>query len=151
PLGVARAHFVGHSYGGAVAPPPAPHRPGLVHPPAPLEPPPMVGAGGQGGREAAGRGGARHPGAGAARAVDAFLEARWPGYRDPLERALPGALAQAVADAATAFEREVPALLGWRFGEEEARRIGQPVLSVLGGESTALWARFGEAHEMLLD
>jgi pimeloyl-ACP methyl ester carboxylesterase len=63
---------------------------------------------------------------------------------------LPGALAQAVSDAGTWFEDDLPGLLGWRFGEAEARRIGQPALSVLGGESDALWSRFGEVHRLLL-
>ncbi len=63
---------------------------------------------------------------------------------------LPGAFAQAVADAGTWFEREVSGQLGWRFGEAEARRISQPTLSVLGGESDAFWSRFGETHQLLL-
>jgi pimeloyl-ACP methyl ester carboxylesterase len=50
----------------------------------------------------------------------------------------------------TWFEREVSGQLGWRFGEAEARRISQPTLSVLGGESDALWSRFGETHRLLL-
>ena len=33
----------------------------------------------------------------------------------------------------------------------EARQIAQPVLSVLGGESEALWDRFGETHRWILD
>jgi pimeloyl-ACP methyl ester carboxylesterase len=34
---------------------------------------------------------------------------------------------------------------------EEARQIAQPVLSILGGESEALWGRFGETHRWILD
>ncbi len=30
------------------------------------------------------------------------------------------------------------------------RRISQPVLAVLGGESDALWSRFGATHQLLL-
>jgi 3-oxoadipate enol-lactonase len=75
---------------------------------------------------------------------------RWPGYREPLERALPGAFARAVADAATWFEHDLPGLLNWSFGEAEASRIDQPALSILGGASNALWARFGEVHRLLL-
>jgi pimeloyl-ACP methyl ester carboxylesterase len=149
-LGVERAHVVGHSYGGAVALQLALDSPEIVHSLALLEPALMVGASAQGYREGLARGAAHSRDVGAAIAVDAFLEARWPGYRDPLARILPGAFAQAVADAATSFEGDVPALLDWRFGEADARRVGQPVLSVLGGESTALWARFGETHEWLL-
>jgi pimeloyl-ACP methyl ester carboxylesterase len=88
--------------------------------------------------------------ASAAVVVDEFLEARWPGYRPGLERVLPGALAQAVADAGTWFEHELPGLLDWQFGEAEARHIKQPVLSVLGGTSEALEPRFGETHRLLL-
>jgi pimeloyl-ACP methyl ester carboxylesterase len=149
-LGVGRAHVVGHSYGGAVALQLALDTPRVVHSLALLEPALMVGASAQGYREALARGAERYREAGAAVAVDQFLEARWPGYRAPLDRALPGAFAQAVTDAATAFEGEVPALLGWRFGEAEARRIRQPALSVLGGDSDALWSRFGETHRSLL-
>jgi len=82
--------------------------------------------------------------------VDEFLQARWPGYRATLHRVLPGAFAQAVADAGTWFEYEASGQLAWRFGEAEVRRISQPTLSVLGGESDALWSRFGETHKLLL-
>lgn len=149
-VGVERAHVVGHSYGGAVALQLALDTPGVVHSLALLEPALMVGASGQGYREALARGVERYREVGAAVVVDEFLQARWPGYRAALDRALPGAFAQAVADAGTWFERELPGLLGWHFGEAEARRISQPALSVLGGASDALWARFGETHRLLL-
>lgn len=149
-LGVERAHVVGHSYGGAVALQLALDTPDVVHSLALLEPALMVGASAQGYRESLARGAERYREAGAAVVVDEFLQARWPGYRAALDRALPGAFAQAVADAGTTFERELPGLLGWRFGEEEARRISQPALSVLGGASDALWSRFGETHRLLL-
>jgi pimeloyl-ACP methyl ester carboxylesterase len=149
-LGVERAHVVGHSYGGDVALQLALDTPGVVNSLALLEPGLMVGASAQGYREALARGVERYREAGAAVVVDEFLQARWPGYRVTLERALPGAFAQAVADAETWFERELPGQLGWRFGEAEARRISQPTLSVLGGESDALWSRFGETHQLLM-
>jgi pimeloyl-ACP methyl ester carboxylesterase len=152
-LGVERAHIVGHSYGGNVALQLAQDTPGVVHSLALLEPGLMVGASAQGYREALERGVERYREAGAAVAVDEFLQARWPGpgYRVALDRVLQGAFAQAVADAETWFEREVPGQLGWRFGEAEARRISQPTLSMLGGESDALWSRFGETHRLLLE
>ena len=131
-LGVARAHVVGHSYGGCVALQLALDAPAVVGSLALLEPGLMVGASAAGYREALARGAARYREAGAAVAVDEFLQARWPGYGAALERALPGAVAQAVADAGTWFERELPGQLAWRFGEAEARRITQPALSVLG-------------------
>jgi len=150
-LGVERAHVVGHSYGGLVALQLALDTPGVVHSLALLEPGLMVGAGAQGYREALARGVERYREAGAAVVVDEFLQARWPGYRATLERVLPGAFAQAVADAETWFEREASGQQGWHFGEAEVRRISQPTLSVLGGESDALWSRFGETHRLLLE
>jgi pimeloyl-ACP methyl ester carboxylesterase len=122
----------------------------VVHSLALLEPALMLGASAQGYRESLARAIERYREAGAAVVVDEFMQARSPGYRAALDRALPGAFAQAVADAGTSFESELPGLLGWRFGEAEARRISQPTLSVLGGKSDALWPRFGETHRLLL-
>ena len=150
-LGVERAHVVGHSYGGIVALQLALDTPGVVHSLALLEPGLMVGASAQGYRESLARGVERYREAGAEVVVDEFLQARWPGYRATLDRVLPGAFAQAVADAETWFEREASGQLGWHFGEAEVRRISQPTLSVLGGESDALWSRFGETHRLLLE
>jgi len=149
-LRVDRAHVVGHSYGGAIALQLALDSPDVVHSLALLEPALMVGASAQGYREALVRGRERYREAGAAAVVDEFLEARSPGYRASLDRMLPEGFAQAVSDAGTWFDRELPGLLAWRFGETEARRISRPVLSVLGGRSDALWSRFGEAHRLLL-
>ena len=149
-LGVERAHVVGHSYGAIVALQLALESPGVVHSLALLEPGLMVGASAQGYRESLARGVERYREAGAEVVVDEFLQARWPGYRATLERVLPGAFAQAVADAETWFEREASGQLGWHFGEAEFQRISQPTLSVLGGESDAHWSRFGETHRLLL-
>jgi pimeloyl-ACP methyl ester carboxylesterase len=149
-LSMERAHVVGHSYGGDVALQLALDSPGVVHSLALLEPGLMVGASAQGYRESLARGAERYREAGAAVVVDEFLQARWPGYRATLDRVLPGAFAQAVADAGTWFEHELHGQLDWRFGEADARRISQPTLSVLGGESDAMWSRFGETHRLLL-
>ncbi len=149
-LGVDRAHVVGHSYGGAIALQLALDSRDVVHSLALLEPALMVGASAQGYREALVRGRERYREAGAATVVDEFLEARSPGYRAALDRVLPGGFAQAVADAGTWFDWELPGLLAWRFGETEARHISRPVLSVLGSRSDALWSRFGETHRLLL-
>jgi len=149
-LGVERAHVVGHSYGGIVALQLALDTPSVVHSLALVEPGLMVGASAQKYRKSLARGVERYREAGAEVVVDEFLQARWPGYRATLDRVLPGAFDQAVADAGTWFEREASGQLDWRFGEAEARRISQPTLSVLGGESDALWSRFGETHRLLL-
>ncbi len=149
-LGVQRAHVVGHSYGGAVALQLVLDIPDVAHSLALLEPALLVGTSAQGYRESLAQSTARYREVGAEVVVDAFLEARSPGYRPLLDRALPGALAQAVTDAVTTFEGELPGLLDWRFDEAEAQRVSQPTLCVLGGESAALWSRFGETHRLLL-
>jgi len=148
-LGVDRAHVVGHSYGGAVALQLALDAPDMVHSLTLLEPALMVGASAPGYRASLLSSAERYREAGAAVVIDAFLEARCPGYRPLLDRVLPDAFAQAVADARTWFEDELPGLLDWRFDEEEARQISQPTLSVLGGESRTLSPRFEEAHRLL--
>lgn len=148
-LGVARAHVVGHSLGGCIALQLALDSPQRVHSLALLEPALFVGASAESYREALVRGGQRYHEVGAAVAVDEALRARWPAYRPALERAVPGAFAQAVEDADTVFERD-SGQWDWQFGEAEARRVTQPVLAVLGSESEALWPRFGETHRWLL-
>ena len=150
-LDVERAHVMGHSYGAIVALQLALDTPSVVHSLVLLEPGLMVGASAQGYRESLARGVERYREAGAEVVVDEFLQARWPGYRATLDRVLPGAFTQAVADAGTWFEREASGQLAWRFGEAEVRRISQPTLAVLGGESDARWSRFGETHRLLLE
>ena len=149
-LGVQRAHVVGHSYGGAVALQMALDFPDVAHSLALLEPALMIGDSAHSYRESLARGADRYREQGATVVVDEFLQARWPGYRAALDRALPGGFAQAVADAGTWFDDELPGLLDWRFGEAEARSVSQPTLSVLGGRSDALWPRFGETHRLTL-
>jgi len=69
-------------------------------------------------------------------AVDTFAQGVFgPGYRDSLDRGLPGAFAQAVADADAFFAQELPALQEWTFDEAEGRRVTQPALAVVGERS----------------
>jgi 3-oxoadipate enol-lactonase len=150
-LGVERAHVVGHSFGGAIALQLALDVPAVVGSLVLIEPGLMIGASGGPYREALAQGRQRYQEVGATVVVDEFLETRCPGYRKLLARLLPDAFAQAVADAGTWFETELPAQLAWHFATEEARQIAQPVLSVLGGESETLWDRFGETHRWLLE
>ena len=149
-LGVQRAHVVGHSFGGVIALQLSLDAPQLVQTLTLLEAGLLTGESAPMYREALAYSLQRYHDVGAQVAVDEFLQQRWPGYREPLERVLPGAFAQAVADAATFFETELPAGLVWRFGEEEARRIAQPVLVVLGEKSVALHQRFAETQRLLL-
>jgi 3-oxoadipate enol-lactonase len=90
----------------------------------------------------------RHRSGDTAGAVDAFLRrVCGPGYRAPLERALPGAVEQAVADADAFFGQEVPAVMEWSFGPDEASRVDQPALVVVGERSEPV---FRERCELLL-
>ena len=83
-------------------------------------------------------------------AADSFI--RWaigPDYRSWLDRMIPGAYEQLVADADTFFGVELPSLQEWHFTREDARRITQPVLGVLGSESASIWPGWNEVQERL--
>ena len=54
-----------------------------------------------------------------------------------------------MGDADTFLGAELPALVAWRFTREDARRIDQPVLAVLGAESATLWPGWPEVHARL--
>ena len=58
----------------------------------------------------------------------------------------PGAFELAVADLDTFFQVELPALQQWRFTAEDAARIRQPVLAVVGTETVPI---FSEGHAVL--
>jgi len=150
-LEVGRVHVIGHSFGGCVALQLALDTPAIVHSLALIEPGLMIGASRRPYREALVRGGQRSREVGTAVVVDEFLQARCPGYRARLDRLVPGAFTQAVSDAGTWFDIELPAQLAWHFDTAEAQQIAQPVLSVLGGESERLWERFGETHRWMLE
>jgi 3-oxoadipate enol-lactonase len=74
-------------------------------------------------------------------AVDRFATGVFgPGYRDGLERGLPGAFAQAIADADAFFGQELPAVQQWELTADEAGHITRPVLTVLGERSAPTFA-----------
>ena len=149
-LNVSKAHVVGHSFGGAIALSLAMDAPQLVHTITLMEPALVLGASGPGYRKAIARDLARYRAGDADGTVDEFLSARFgTTYREPLERVLPGSFSQAVANARTSFESDMPAAADFQFGEEQARTITHPALIVLGADSDALWSRFGETHRLL--
>lgn len=150
-LGVRRAHVVGHSFGGLIGLRLALDEPELVGTLSLLEAGVLIGESAELYREGLLRSRQRYHEAGARVAVSEFLQMRWPEYRERLDAVLPGAVEQAVVDAAAFFEADLPAGLDWHFGEAEARRIGQPVLVVLGERSAALHPRFAETYRLLLD
>ena len=80
-------------------------------------------------------------------AVDGFLRhVCGPGYRATLDRVLPHAFGEALAQADLFFRGEMPAVQSWSFGADDAARVTQPVLDVLGAESEP---RFAEGSELL--
>ena len=91
--------------------------PQLVHTLSLLEPGLLIGESADLYRQGLMNSARRYREAGAAVAADEFLEMRWPGYRPALEHLLPGALEQAVADASTCFETDIPAGLAGRSGK----------------------------------
>jgi pimeloyl-ACP methyl ester carboxylesterase len=60
---------------------------------------------------------------------------------------MPGALAQMERDTPTFFDVDMPALLDWQFGVEDAGRITSPTLHIGGTESGQF---FEEVRELIL-
>jgi pimeloyl-ACP methyl ester carboxylesterase len=142
-LRVPRAHVAGHSTGAQVAAQLAFEHPETVHTLILLEPyMSSVPAGAafleQAAPVFAAYGSGDHPGA-LAMFMSAVSGLDWPSCRDVLEDRVPGALAQALADADTFFGIELPAMAEWTFGAEQAATIHQPVLSIVGAETQPLW------------
>lgn len=152
-LGIERAHVVGHSYGGTIALQLALDAPEVVSTLALLEPivPGALSDSsqqyfGQVVGEAFGLYGAGDK----AGAIDTWSRGAFgPGYRAVLDRTLPGAFDQAVADADTVFGVEGPTLQQWSFTREDAGRISQPTLSVYHEDH--VFPGFRETHELLLE
>jgi pimeloyl-ACP methyl ester carboxylesterase len=150
-LGIERAHIVGHSSSVSVALQLALDAPEIVHTLAlmePARPEPPTEAQARFGRDVVGPAVQRYRAGDMAGAVDTFFRGVFgPGYRPVLDRGLPGAFEQAVADAETFFTQEMPAVQQWSFTEVDARRITQPVLLVVGAASHPT---FAERNELLL-
>lgn len=154
-LGIERAHVVGHSSGGNIALQLALDAPEMVHSLVLMEPAlPVTTLGPE--RMLATRA-AMAPvfeafrAGDKARAVDGFMRGvSGPSYRAVLEQVLPGAFEQGVVDADTFFGQELPSLQQWSLKREDAGRITQPVLSVVGAKSKELSPIWSERHEMLL-
>lgn len=150
-LGVERAHVAGHSYGGIIALQLALDAPAQVHSLALLEPALRAGPIGKAHIERTVVPARQLFVAGdPAGFVISFTDGVFgPGWQPVLERRLPGATAQAIADAGAFFD-EQPALLQWKFDREEGARIKQPVLSLVGRRSGPIFPE-GRAvlHEWL--
>lgn len=149
-LDVQRAHVVGHSYGGVIALQLALDAPEAVHSLSLLEPALLSVPSAPQFMEVMESALKIYESSKKTGAVDTFLQAvMGPEYRSMLDRVLPGAFAQVVADADTFFQIELPGGEQWSFTQVDARRITQPVLAVLGEDSHTLWPGWVEVHELV--
>jgi pimeloyl-ACP methyl ester carboxylesterase len=147
-LDIDRAHIVGVSYSGAVAMQLDSAAADCVHTLCLIEPPPLhVPSAGEflaANAELA----EDYRLHGPATALDRFLgRVVGPDWRRDIERHLPTGVAQVERDANTFFATDIPALLAWRFGPEDARWISQPVLYI-GGTDSGPW--FAEVRDLVL-
>jgi pimeloyl-ACP methyl ester carboxylesterase len=149
-LGVRRAHVAGHSTGAVIALQLAFDCPDIVHSLALFEPP-LVGAASAGMFfEQAGPAVAAYSSGDRDEAMAGFLSLvcslDWETCQKVIEKHVPGGVAQALQDVDNFFGSYLPALTAWQFGSDQAARITQPVLSVLGTE-THQW--FVDSDELL--
>ena len=153
-LGIQRAHLVGHSSGGNIALQVALDAPEIVHSIVLMEPALPVALGPErmlSTRAAMASVFEAYRAGDKARAVDGFMRnVSGPDYRSVLDQVLPGAFEQGVKDADTFFGQELPALQQWALKREDAARITQPVLSVVGAKSKEVSPIWTERHEMVL-
>jgi pimeloyl-ACP methyl ester carboxylesterase len=147
-LGVERAHVLGHSYGGVIALQLAQDAPELVHSLTLLEPAlmllvpsgqammvqmaPIIEMYQRGEKESS---------------MAAFIQGiSRPNAREIIDAEIPGGYDEALRMADLFFQVEMPALQAWSFGQDQAARIRQPVLSVIGEETVP---PFVEVHDLL--
>jgi pimeloyl-ACP methyl ester carboxylesterase len=148
-LGIERAHIVGHSSSGQLALQLALDTPGAVHTLALLEPALLTLLSAEVPGPSLETAFQLYQAGDKAGAIDAFLRAVCgPSYRAVLDRAIPGAFEQHVADADTFFIHEVPAVGQWLFTREDAQRITQPVLMAIGAKNNQAFVDY--IQELLL-
>jgi pimeloyl-ACP methyl ester carboxylesterase len=149
-LGIERAHMVGHSGGGVIALQVALAYPEVVHSLVLLEPVLLDVPSGPVMMEAIGPSVQFWQAGKKEEAVDSFLGAViGQRYRGMLDEMIPGGFAQSVADADSYFGVELPSYGEWHMTREDAARIRQPVLAVLGAESVKDWTGWPEVQARL--
>jgi pimeloyl-ACP methyl ester carboxylesterase len=148
-LDIGCAHIVGVSYSAAVALQLAATAPGRVYSLCLIEPPPVHIPSADEFLAANARLAEDYRRHGPTTALDRFLtRVVGPDWRRDIERHLPAGVAQLQHDAETFFAIDIPALMAWRFGPDDAQRITQPVLYV-GGTDSGPW--FAEVHQLILE
>src|SRR5690606_2576961 len=149
-LDMPRAHVVGHSYGGAIALRLASAAADVVQSLALLEPALFMVPSGPMFMQAMAPLVETYAAGDKVAAVDGFLKAVvGPEYRVALDAVLPDAFEQAVADADTFFQVELPALQQWTLAAGDVAGFPRPVLSVRGADSPSLWPGWLEVEQLL--
>jgi pimeloyl-ACP methyl ester carboxylesterase len=147
-LEVGPAHVVGVSYSAAIALTLASRVPDEVRTLTVMEPPPLGVPSAPEFLAASAHLSETFNAKGSAVALDELLTMlAGPDWRRESERDLQGSVAAMERDALTFFESDLPALLAWEFGTEDAARIKCPVLYV-GGSNSGLW--FAEVRARIL-
>jgi pimeloyl-ACP methyl ester carboxylesterase len=147
-LDVVPAHVVGVSYSAAISLTLASSAPETVRTLTVVEPPPVGVPSGPQFLAANARLLETFRANGPLVALDEFLTMLvGPDWRHESERDRPGSVAAMERDAVTFFESDIPALLSWNFGAEDAATIRCPVLYV-GGSDSGPW--FAEVRAGIL-
>lgn len=148
-LDVDRAHVVGLSFSGAIALQLVSDVPERVHSLTLIEPPPVHVPSADEFRAANDRLIASRREQGLQAALDEFLTiVMGPDWQQVAEEASPGSSTQMRRDVATFFDTDLPALLRWQYGPDDADGIGCPVLYV-GASESGPW--FAQVRELILD
>ena len=147
-LGIAAAHVAGHSYGGVTALQLAVDAPTRTHTLGLLEACVMtVPSAADFGSGVASIAEMFQSGDSQGALVGILTAVGGPDPVSRLDKALPaGWFDQALADLPTLFAADIPSLGTWQFGQEQAAKITQPALTVLGSETAPLYS---ETHELL--
>jgi pimeloyl-ACP methyl ester carboxylesterase len=134
-LGVSEAHVVAHSGGGPIAVQLAIDDPDMVRSMVLLEPALMNATMAAGFHDMITPLIEMHAVRRSADAVDLWMSAGNADWKALIEQRIPGAAAQAIADAAGTFDFDLRAMRVWDFDAVGASRISQPVLYVTGTRS----------------
>ena len=146
-IGWTRAHLVGHSYGALVALQAAIDAPERVGSVSLLEPAARGISSSEQVKAALTPVVTAYKSGDAAGAVDLFLRhVGGDGYREDLDRVLPDAFTEAIAEADLFFQAEMAAVQSWSFRPAEAERVTQPVVNVLAANTVP---RFVEGAELI--
>lgn len=138
-LEIARAHVVGLSYSGAVALQLAASFPDRAQSLVLIEPPPTLTPSEPEFRSTSERLLETRRESGAAVALEEIMQLlAGRGWRDRFDALLDGSPEQMERDARTFFDVDLPSLLEWEFGTDDAARVGCPVLYV-GGSESGVW------------